>query len=56
VKVQVIERATGARLSHTISGQVMGTTVFQSEKDATDWMKENNLSERDYSIESLTGC
>lgn len=44
-KFEVIEKSTGARMSYQRgkSGDIMGTTLFDSEDAAKDWMKENGL-------------
>jgi hypothetical protein len=53
VKLEIVNRKDGTRLSHTAPGQIMGTTLFGSEQEASDWMKRNGLSSEDYRIATV---
>lgn len=50
MKYEVVNKKDGSRLSHTAPGQIMGTTLFASEKEAVDWMKRVGLTAQDYDI------
>lgn len=44
-KFEVIEKSTGARMSYQRGGgELMGSTLFDSEDKAKDWIKDNGLS------------
>ena len=45
MKYEVVERATGARMSHQKGqGELMGTTLFGSQDEAFAWMDANGLT------------
>lgn len=53
MKYEIVNRKDGTRLSHTPKGQIMGSTLFASEKEATDWMKLRGVSEAEYQVREL---
>jgi hypothetical protein len=43
---EVIDLETGARMSHQSKGDgIMGTTLFDSEVDAVEWVDEQGLQD-----------
>lgn len=44
IKYQIMDVKTKAVLSHTRPGETMGTTLFDTEKDAKQWLKDHKLA------------
>jgi len=53
MKYEVIEIKTGSRMSHTLTGQTMGTTLFSSVDEAQIWMgtRQPALTEKTHKAE-----
>jgi hypothetical protein len=44
MKYEVVEKATGARMSHRAKGgDIMGTTLFDSAMEALTWWRDQGL-------------
>jgi hypothetical protein len=55
MKFEIIEYSTGARMSHTERGQIMGTTVFKSFAEAEEWLISVGLTHDTHSIRPVNG-
>lgn len=48
---EVVELATGARMAHTRTGEVMSTTLFDSTADAQAWMRLKSITTSTHTVQ-----
>ena len=53
MKYEVIEKATGAKMSRSKSGEMMGSTIFDSKEQAETWLKNVELTTETHTIKEI---
>jgi hypothetical protein len=49
---EIVNKKDGSRLSHTVGGEMMGTTLFKTIQDADKWFTEEELNFDEFEIRS----
>lgn len=54
MKFEVIEKSTGAKMSRSKAGEMMGSTLFDTREQAEQWLVENGLDFKTHEVKGET--